>query len=262
MKTVRTILMFASIMILVGPVLADWEPGDPYKMHSPQLPDPNGWDIYTFGEIDTRLTLADDFLCTQTGPIEDIHFWISFKGDDWSGDPADVGPLSVGLWSNNPGSKFPPKPSRPRDRLWSRTFKHYQFTFREDGQGDQSFYNPETGEFKKADHKLFYQINITGIQDPFVQNEGQVYWLSLGLQMAQMDVGMSGCKTSVQQWADDAVWAYEPLWGVPIVWHPISDPVTGESLDLAFVITPEPGTMVLLCLGGVGVLARRRRKRS
>jgi len=58
------------------------------------------------------------------------------------------------------------------------------------------------------------------------------------------------------QWKDDAVWSDSP----DGPWYPIEHPITGESLDLAFVITPEPGTMSLLVLGGIAVLLRRRRK--
>jgi len=42
-------LSLASMMIVLaggtGPVRADWDPGDGHKMHFPQLPDPEGWDV-------------------------------------------------------------------------------------------------------------------------------------------------------------------------------------------------------------------------
>ena len=47
------------------------------KMHFPQLPDPNGWDV----KADGGLCLADDWQCDGTGPVRDIHFWGSWKGD-------------------------------------------------------------------------------------------------------------------------------------------------------------------------------------
>ena len=56
----------------------DWKPGSPHKMHWPQLPD------LGFTGIDvaaTQVTLADDFKCTATGPIHDIHIWGSFDKD-------------------------------------------------------------------------------------------------------------------------------------------------------------------------------------
>ena len=56
----------------------------------------------------------------------------------------------------------------------------------------------------------------------------------------------------------DAVWWDEMSLGDPFMINELHHPVTGVSLDLAFVIVPEPATMAILCLGAVGALARRR----
>ena len=58
--------------------LADWNVGDPYKMHFPQLPDPGGWDV---AFSDWVPQLADDWQCTETGPVDDVHIWYSWEGD-------------------------------------------------------------------------------------------------------------------------------------------------------------------------------------
>ncbi|MCJ7578787.1 MAG: hypothetical protein MUO91_10085, partial [candidate division Zixibacteria bacterium] len=52
-----------------------------HKMHFPQLPDLEGWDVYAV----YPKTLADDWKCSATGPVTDIHFWGSWK--DIDGDP-------------------------------------------------------------------------------------------------------------------------------------------------------------------------------
>jgi hypothetical protein len=68
------------LMLLVGSTtvaLGDWDPGDGHKMHWPQNPDPFGWDICLHDQL-----VADDFLCTASGAITDIHFWVSWTGDD------------------------------------------------------------------------------------------------------------------------------------------------------------------------------------
>ena len=64
---------------------------------------------------------------------------------------------------------------------------------------------------------------------------------------------------------DDAVYG-DDLDGDGIVdaWHELYDPYNpfgGDpvSLDLAFVITPEPVTLIVLALGLVPMLLRRRR---
>ena len=71
---------------------------------------------------------------------------------------------------------------------------------------------------------------------------------------------MWGWKTSGSpQFMDDAVWGDDFAGGVT-EWNELVDPQTGQSLDLAFVITPEPTSMALLGLGGLAVLRRRRRR--
>jgi hypothetical protein len=51
-----------------------------HKMHYPQLPDPGGWDVNATGNVSlpNSIMLADDFRCTETGYIDDMHFWGSW----------------------------------------------------------------------------------------------------------------------------------------------------------------------------------------
>ena len=82
MKTCKLTLCFcvAALLILLATgsaALADWDEGGPYKMHYPQLPKVDlGWDVCLCCQW-----LADDFQCTETGTIDDIHLWVSFKED-------------------------------------------------------------------------------------------------------------------------------------------------------------------------------------
>ena len=77
--------------------------------------------------------------------------------------------------------------------------------------------------------------------------------------MMTVDVGNAaewGWKTSQNHWNDDAVWP--SVSALQVTWHELRDPITQESLDLAFVITAEPATLGLLLLGGLALLRRRR----
>ena len=102
-----------------------------------------------------------------------------------------------------------------------------------------------------GDHTMTWQANIEHIIDPFWQQEGTIYWL--GLSVITDPFAQVGWKTSLDHFEDDAVWA-DPSFG----WRELFDPFTGESLDLAFVITPSPGALTLLALAGM-VTTRRRR---
>ena len=64
-KLILTVSMIG--LMFAGSALADWAPGDGHKMHFPQLPDPEGLDV----NFTTPKFLADDWLCTGTGPVED-----------------------------------------------------------------------------------------------------------------------------------------------------------------------------------------------
>ncbi|MHC4527609.1 MAG: DUF7901 domain-containing protein [Planctomycetota bacterium] len=203
-----------------------WYPGDPYKMHFPQLPDPCGWDV------EFALMPTDDWLCTETGPVSDIHFWMSWEGDN-------VGTIEstyVAIYSDDPcGSGGY---SEPNEELWFRHFSPADFTVRYAGSGDQGWLEPPD-IWLEHDHAEYYQINITDIAEPFTQEQGTIYWLGVTVVPEQQTPQVSaGWKTSIDHWNDDAVWYYFYLPGGG--WRELIDPCTGESLDLAFVITGQP----------------------
>lgn len=232
---------------------ADWRPGDSYKMHFPQLPDPQGWDIEF---VTPQHEVADDWLCTETGPVSDIHFWYSIAQDL----PTQIDTVTAIIYKDVPANSAPnPVPfSHPGEELWRRTFDASQAGSVLYGTGTQGFADPQQPNFigwGANDHHQFKQINIVDIQAPFFQQQGTVYWLGLYVNWTGTQ-SPAGWKTSLEHFQDDAV--YRTLQGS---WTELISP-TGISLDMAFVITsvPEPTTLLLLLIGtgSVSIMIRRR----
>lgn len=230
--------------LMAAPALADWNVGDPYKMHYPQLPKMDGWDVrasyYTF--------LADDWECTESGLVTDIHLWVSFKGDlAFVPDK-----LHTAIWSDDTSGPY----SKPGSQLWHRDIGTMAYSMLPLGiTGPQGWYDPSADPdvILRPDHERLFQINIIIPEaEAFYQTKGQVYWLEFTVQ-EPVGSGLGWKQSGSQQFRDDAVWRIQD----GASWTPIKDPETNLSMDLAFVITPEPAAVVLLAVGSL--LLRRRR---
>jgi len=253
----RTLLTISAVICTAITAQADWDPGDGHKMHYPQLPDPNGWNV----KVDGPNTVADDFLCTQSGPITDVHFWgswmddsvgtidlvhLSIHDDDRSGPYSKPGNL---LWQINLDPSIAGSSIRPWDPY--------------DPSLPQGFYDPNGQPPLVApnNHGQTWQVNLQiPEQDAFTQQEGNIYWLDIHV-VSDWVIGQPtpqfGWKTSPDHFEDDAV--YEEL--ITGEWFELFNPLPpNESLDMAFVITPEPGSAMLAILGA-GLCCLRRRKR-
>ena len=274
MKTARTILMFATIVMLAGHAVADWDPvwnsdGTKiinHKMHYPQLPDPNGWDVNaTWNKV-----LADDWKCSETGYVTDIHFWGSWEGEMITGEIPVPVPITAQLSIHldvpavvdDDGNVL--EHSRPGDLKWLRTFT---INPRGPFPGDQGWYDPNDGTFNAFDHNWYWQYNVDIPEsDAFWQDVGNTYWLDISV-ITTADRRW-GWKTSLDHWNDDAVVGHLDATGEPIGdWEELYDPSIlppniPVSLDMAFVITPEPATLAVLAIGGLIMLRSRKLRRN
>ena len=275
------------VAALGGLVWADWNPGDPYKMHWPQLPNlgPTGMDVYdtTYwaptGLVEQKW-LGDDFLCTQSGPITGIHVWGSWLFDRVPSQGIDHGTFDVAIYSDIPANQSPTGYSMPGQMLWHATFRPGMYQVRLYAQATEQFYDPNAGQVIGTDN-LVFQYNFF-IPPPlaFYQQQNSIYWLVVtnydpnnnGMIDPYDHEFIFGWKTTrlAYNFNDDATFVDTPLGYPPIlpppgaIWgemrYPFGHPWAGESINLAFVITPEPSSLLLLALGGLGLIQYRRRR--
>lgn len=256
-KRVRILLVVVTMgLMFAGSALADWQVGDGHKMHFPQLPDPCGLDV----SFQVPYMLADDWRCSETGPVSDIHLWVSHKEDFI---PFLMG-IHVEIFSNiavGPLVSY----SRPGQSLWQADLfplgEDFDYASAPGGTGDQGWYDPYTDLYVPSDHKSYYQMNLTNITDPFIQKAGEIYWLGVTVDTSYPGTEVAdGWKTSLDSFEDSAVYLLDVNeWGQLL--YPSSHPLGGKGIDLAFVITPEPVTLSLLVFGGLAILRGRKANR-
>jgi hypothetical protein len=217
-----------------------------------QLPDlePTGMDVYASNQIIIPPTvLADDFECTQTGPITKIVIWGSFYRDNHSYQHC-YPRFMVSIHEDIPAVPGQTH-SRPGQLRWSKLFGPTGYGCEVYASGlNEGFYMPcfDHHYEPNADFTC-YMYTFTINSDHFIQ-EGTpenpvVYWIDVQAEVLYLGGTPDlyfGWKTSVNHWNDDATWAIgsdEPG-GDPLVWeelrYPNEHPYAGESIDMAFAI--------------------------
>ncbi len=221
-----------------------WQRGDLHKMHWPQLPDLSaaGTDVSLSDAV-----LADDFRCSATGPVRDIHIWASFLDDT----PPKEGPnsltLELRIYSDVPadGKTW----SRPGELLWQQTFSPDQYTVSVIHDGPENWYDPVMNSFLANNHRRAYQCDFCAAE-PFVQQEGNVYWLAVSLPDPNVSGGFGWKTTSRQwQWNDRAAYLPPDSSDWLAMDYPQGHGYAGQPLDLAFVITSGDNTTAAHDLG-------------
>ena len=227
--TLKTGLLALGIfLIAAAPAVADWNEGDYHKMHFPQLPDPTGLDVnFSFRDEDNATTVADDFQCSATGPILDIHLWVSWRHEDIPVDimkAIDI--ININIFKDAGGA--------PGAWQWGYNTRG-NYVYVPAGQGPQGWLDPPALPIV-SDHYQYFQINIDIPADvAFEQTEGEIYWLALTAAIHRDNANEAvGWKTSLQQFGSPAMFYLAPFGQNP--WTPLQD-VTGAPIDMAFVIT-------------------------
>ena len=266
----KKIICLLIIMSFAGFAMAHWNVGDVHKMggNGPQLPDPTGYDVCLINN-----TLADDWQCGETGPVDQIHFWISWKGITSSEflDQYNIIGMNIEIWSDDPVGDTGIQGEDPVN-TWSKPFEHLwesngipEVTWVELiwEVGVQGWYDPFY-KFEplplvpplviENDHCNCEQVNVTIPTIPtglaFEQVVGTTYWLVLTSVTVTDPTVPVGWKTSTNHWNDDAVFLdpVQDIW-VPLNQHPYCDPPPilrdpyNAHMDLAFVISGSGATL-------------------
>jgi len=232
----RLIPLAVALCLFVGAstAMADWNPGDGHKMHFPQLPNPLGWDVMATAPF----VLADDWTCSETGWVQDIHFWGSWYEDM----EVPIVSFTIQIYSDVPAMPPDEPYSHPGILLWD--YECMDFIIRPMDPSPQGWYDPLQGLWLPENHIQYFQYNIFLPEAMwFRQEEGTVYWLAISANVIEPGA-MWGWKSTMDRWLDDAV---SSELAIPEWMELYEPPDFMESLNLAFVITGEPD-MEACCL--------------
>ncbi len=209
-------------------------------------------DLTTNGvDVDNEFELADDFLCTQSGPVTDIHIWGSFQ-NDYEGVPPYVltnMTFLIRIYSdmatNNPQNPLPY--SHPDKLLWQTNIFPGQYRAGQCGfipAPGEWWHSPAQQIWQQPGDFFCYQFDFYfGRTNAWSQTLSNIYWLSV--QCVSHEPGYQfGWKSTylTNRWNDDAVW-----WNPGQGWtelrygdgHPYAHPPPPQSLDLAFAVSTE-----------------------
>ena len=208
-------------------------------------------DIQTTGvDVDnSRVQLADDFKCTMSGPITDIHIWTSFLNDILPPNgPASLG-FTLTLYADVPAASPQVPYSHPGIVLWKKHFGPGQYKA---GlclnERAEWWFDPVIREWRFPGDTQIYQYDFYISEDEaFRQREGTIYWLGMKYDSVDSSGLALGWKSSLEHWNDDA--CYLDTVGPAVMWRELrygeKHPMAGKSMDLAFALTGVHGEVPL-----------------
>jgi len=202
-----------------------------------QLPDatPNGIDIKVTGQW-----LADDFECTSSGLITDVHLFGSWLYDEIG----EITNVHLSFHSDDPcGSGGY---SEPNELLWEKDLSRDEFYLTPvmDLPDGEWWWDPVEGTVIPSGDLTIWRIDIYIDPDEAFIQKGDpcnpvTYWLDVRV---DTEFGEFGWKTRQfpEHYKDDAVFHWGEL---PFLWkelrYPPDHPYHANSIDMAFVLTGE-----------------------
>ncbi len=217
-----------------------WQPGDGHKMHFPQLPDEEGWDV----NATYPLVLGEDWTCSRTGWVKDLHFWGSWL----NGQKGIIDNFLISISEDIPADGELPY-SRPGDILWERTITNYREYSITPGTLE-GWFDPSLPVQLPENHQEYFQYDVDlDSLDWFWQEEGRIYWLCISADITEIQGTRWGWKSSLDHWEDYATWTafgnpcIAPDNGTGTVTLPADCPFVGQEPMMIIDGFP-PGTTV------------------
>ena len=203
-----------------------------------QLPDisPTGVGVLATAGTGSPM-VADDFLCTTSGPITGVTIWGSWLNDNV--DPNTT--FELKFWTDVPSS-----PSTPGVQLWREVFPPGTYSNNLAGvTPNEIFYDPSLNLPPGNDTQVYqYTFSIPQC-DAFYQSYSNVYWLSVTA-YPTVSNALFGWKTCITNdaYGDDSTWS--PTTNYPSAWtdlhYPPPNPYAGISMDQSFALTTTVAT--------------------
>ena len=176
--------LLAACLLVAVPGLADWNDGEPAKWV--QMPDlsPMGIDVNA-SIIGRDFVLADDWECTATERITNIHIWGSWYHDilPQGFDPNAV-EFTLSIHADIPASQNPDGYSMPGDLLWMHHFPAGTFTARRYASDIVEGWMDPPDLYEPIGDWTCWQYNFTLPEDNIFAQLGTpddpiVYWLDV-----------------------------------------------------------------------------------
>ncbi|GAB4255337.1 MAG: hypothetical protein Kow0092_00330 [Deferrisomatales bacterium] len=178
--------------------------------------------------------VADDWQCLDPRPVTDVHFWGSYPG--WeegrpvpSVPPPGVERFVIRIYADLPAG--PDRPfSRPGELLYTAAVEAYE----------ERLESSEPRPDGTYEHKLAYRVDLP---QPFPQEVGRIYWLSVTAVPRPLSPATWGWETSTRHWNDNAVRRPGPAAGWEEIRASDLPPWYGErydTVDMAFALSVGP----------------------
>ena len=177
--------------------------------------------------------VADDWECRDPRPVTDVHYWGSYIGWETGNQEPSLPPPGVKGFVIRIYKDIPADPpnlpySHPGDILYEMPiddFKEEYFA---------SILLPD-GTYE---HKFYYSLDLP---EPFFQEEGTIYWISIAAIMPDGSEFPWGWETSDINWNDNACFYdfIEQMW-VEITPDTLPDWYPHRTVDMAFELTVPP----------------------